>query len=194
MSFSNYNTSVIFILSLILIYFTAYSGSLNSYLGRTLLVASLILLTWCNILLGIFAVGILAISYKFRESFATVEQLFDQQNSLQKKVYYVPKRKEAPVPQNDTDYVPLNPMQSKAGAIQPSQPAPVSIVQPNKQKTTGNNYHNLLRIEDTVRPKSSKTLGSDMGIQTGLNKDYEPESNWPDENAFKNPYSAAENE
>jgi hypothetical protein len=85
-------------------------------------------------------------------------------------------------------------MQSKAGAIQPSQPASVSIVQPNKQKTTGNNYHNLLRIEDTVRPKSSKTLGSDMGRQTGLNKDYEPESNWPDGNAFKNPYSAAENE
>jgi hypothetical protein len=190
MSFSKYSTSVIIILSLI--YFTVYSGSFDSYLGRTLLVTSLLLLTWCNIWLGIFAVVILAISYRFRESFATVEQLFDQQNSLQKKVYYVPKRKDSPVPQNDTEYVPLNPMQSKAGAIQPSQPAPVSMVQPNRQKTTGNNYGNLLRIEDTVRSKSSKMLGSDMGIQIGLNKDYEPESNWPDGNAFKNPYSAAE--
>jgi hypothetical protein len=192
MSFLKYSTSVIFIL--LLIYFTVYSGSFNSYLGRTLLVASLLLLTLCSTWLGIFAVIILALSYRFRESFATVEQLFDQQNSKQKKVYYIPKRKDAPVPQNDTDYVPLNPMQSKAGAIQPSQPAPVSIIQPNKQKTTGNNYHNLLRIEDTVRPKSSKMLGSDMGVQTGLNKDYEPESNWPDGNAFKSPYSAAENE
>lgn len=190
MSFSKYSTSVIFIL--LLIYFTVYSGSFNSYLGRTLLVTSLLLLTLCSTWLGIFAVIILALSYRFRESFSTVEQLFDQQNSLQKKVYYVPKRKDVPVPQNDTNYVPLNPMQSKAGAIQPSQPAPISVVQPNKQKTTGNNYGNLLRIEDTVRPKSSKMLGSDMGKQTGLNKDYEPDSNWPDGNAFKNPYSAAE--
>jgi hypothetical protein len=190
MSFSKYSTSVIFIL--LLIYFTVYSGSFNSYLGRTLLVASLLLLTLCSTWLGIFAVIILALSYRFRESFSTVEQLFDQQNSLQKKVYYVPKREDVPVPQNDTNYVPLNPMQSKAGAIQPSQPAPISVVQPNKQKTTGNNYGNLLRIEDTVRPKSSKMLGSDMGKQTGLNKDYEPDSNWPDGNAFKNPYSAAE--
>jgi hypothetical protein len=190
MSFSKYSTSVIFIL--LLIYFTVYSGSFNSYLGRTLLVTSLLLLTLCSTWLGIFAVIILALSYRFRESFSTVEQLFDQQNSLQKKVYYVPKRKDVPVPQNDTNYVPLNPMQSKAGAIQPSQPAPISVVQPNKQKTTGNNYGNLLRIEDTVRPKSSKMLGSDMGKHTGLNKDYEPDSNWPDGNAFKNPYSAAE--
>jgi len=191
MSFSKRNMYVIVAILLLCVSFFKEKNSIHdSYLGRALIAIFIILVTYCNTLLGIVAViGIFFYTFKQTEPFANVEQLFDQQNSLQKKVYYIPKKKDAPVPQNDTEYVSLNPMQSKAGAIQPAE---VGIVQPNKQKTTGNNYHNLLRIEDTVRPKSSKMLGSDMGRQTGLNKDFEPESNWPDGNAFKNPYSAAE--
>ena len=141
--------------------------------------------------LGILAV-ILILMMKQTDSFININQLFDQQNYLQKKVYYVPKKRNAPVPQNDTDFVPLNPMQSKA--IQPSQPAKISLfpTRSNQKTSKANNYSNLLRIEDNVRPKSSKAIGSDMGRQTGLNRDYEPESNWPDGNAFKNPYSAAQ--
>lgn len=198
MSFSKHNMYVTIVVTILILYITLFYNKFaiyDSYLGRSLLAIIVILLTYCNAWLGllaVFAIIFYLSSSRFTESFINVEQLFDQQNHLQKKVYYIPKRKEAPVPQNDTDFVPLNSMQSKAGAIQPSQPASISIVQPTKQKTTGNNYHNLLRLEDNVRPKSSKTLGSDMGRQFGLNRDFEPESNWPDGNAFKNPYSAAE--
>lgn len=203
MSFSKHNMYVTIVVAILILYITLFYNKFaiyDSYLGRSLLAIIIILLTYYNTWLGIVAVIAIffmsssstSLNPLLKESFINVEQLFDQQNHLQKKVYYIPKRKEAPVPQNDTDFVPLNPMQSKAGAIQPSQPAPISIVQPNRQKTTGNNYHNLLRLEDNVRPKSSKTIGSDMGRQWGLNRDFEPDSNWPDGNAFKNPYSAAE--
>ena len=160
----------------------------DSYLGRSLLATLIVLITYCNVWLGIIAVVIAIAMFSYKESFVNVSQLFDQQNHLQKHVYYVPKQKFAPIPQNDTDYIPLNPMQSKAGAIQPSQPARVTS-DANKMKKTGNSYQHLLRVEEMVRPKSSKS----MNYQTGLNKDYEPKSNWSDENAFKNPYSAAEN-
>jgi len=180
------------IIIILLLLFSMNMNVQQSYLGRALIVLFIILITYCNIWLGLLSVVAAIYLFGFKESFTNIHQLFDQQNQLQKHVYYVPKRKDSPIPQNDTDYVPMNPMQSKAGAIQPSQPAKVEK-HANKKKMTGNNYQNVLRAEEMVRPKSSKMIGSDMGKQTGLNKDYEPQSNWPDGNAFKNPYSAAEN-
>jgi len=84
----------------------------------------------------------------------------------------------------------MNPMQSKAGAIQPSQPATLEseMQDNNTSKGRGNNYKNVVRVQELVRPKDSKSLP----IQTGLNKDYMPDPNWPDDHAFKNPYSAAQ--
>lgn len=186
MSFSKHNIFAIIIVTIIIAVFSSKLIITDSYLGRALFASLIILITYLNIWVGLFTVLIVIYMIGTKESFAN--PLFNQQNHLQKHVYYVPKRREAPIPQNDTDYVPLNPMQSKAGAIQPSQPAPI-MKHANKTKTTGNSYHYLLRIQEMVRPKSSKS----MGLETGLNKDYEPKSNWPDGNAFKNPYSAAEN-
>lgn len=186
MSFSKHNIFAIIIVTIIIAVFSSKLIITDSYLGRALFASLIILITYLNIWVGLFTVLIVIYMIGTKESFAN--PLFNQQNHLQKHVYYVPKRREAPIPQNDTDYVPLNPMQSKAGAIQPSQPAPI-MKHVNKTKTTGNSYHHLLRIQEMVRPKSSKS----MGLETGLNKDYEPKSNWPDDNAFKNPYSAAEN-
>jgi hypothetical protein len=184
----------ILVLAIILIYIAFFSNKdllSNSYLGRGLIVLGIILLTSCNVWLGLLAVLVTIFLSRRTESFININNLFNAQNHLQKKVYYVPKRSEAPVPQNDTDYVPLNPMQSKAGAVQPSQPARISVFEPKQGLKTrhGNNGSNLLRIEEMVRPKSSKT----MNYQTGLNKDYDPISNWPDGHAFKNLYAAAEN-
>lgn len=192
MSFSKHNIFLMIIIAIIVAGFLSKMIITDSYLGRALFAVLIVLATSFNIWFGLFVViaTIVFFGFKSVESFTNVENLFDQQNHLQKHVYYVPKRREAPIPQNDTEYVPLNPMQSKAGAIQPSQPAPVlEHANKTKTKTTGNSYQHLLRIQEMVRPKSSKS----MGIQTGLNKDYEPQSNWPDGNAFKNPYSAAEN-
>lgn len=186
MSFSKYNIFALVIVIILGFYFVSNKFlSYDSYLGRALFAGLIILTTYFNVWAGLLIVLIFIYMFGSRESFAN--PLFNQQNHLQKHVYYVPKRRDAPIPQNDTDYIPLNPMQSKAGAIQPSQPAPV--VKHVNKKTTGNSYQHLLRVQEMVRPKSSKS----MGIQTGLNKDYEPKSNWPDGNAFKNPYSAAEN-
>jgi hypothetical protein len=189
---SNYFGIVALVVILAYIMFSPINFFPNyPYLGRALLAAGIILITYCNMWLGILAV-ILILVMKQTDSFININQLFDEQNHLQKKVYYVPKKRHEPVPQNDTDFVPLNPMQPNA--IQSSQPAKIPVLNlVSNQKTSNiNKYSNLLRIENAVRPKSSKTIGSNMGIQTGLNKDYEPESNWPDGNAFKNPYSAAE--
>ena len=190
MSFSKHNMYAILFVSIVFICL-ALLGKFtinDTYLGRLFIVAIILSLTYFNTWLGILSVA--AIIYmKINEGFVNVNQLFNEQNHLQKDVYYVPKKREVPVPQNDTDFVPLNPMQSKAGAIQPSQPAKISLAHSEyKQKTKVNNSPNLLRIEEAIRAKSSKS----MNVQTGLNKDYEPESNWPDGNAFKNPYSAAE--
>lgn len=196
MSFSKHNIFLMIIVAIIIAVFSSKLIITDSYLGRALFGILIIIATSFNIWFGLVAVIAAIVFFRFTESFTSVgsftnvKNLFNQQNHLQKHVYYVPKRREAPIPQNDTDYVPLNPMQSKAGAIQPSQPSPIlKHANKTKTKTTGNSYQHLLRIQEMVRPKSSKS----MGIQTGLNKDYEPQSNWPDGNAFKNPYSAAEN-
>ena len=191
---SKHNMFAMIIVTLIILYFTFVSNKFaiyDSYLGRAFIAMLIILLTYFNTILGVIAVFVMIALFGLTtvEPFVSQEQLFEQQNKLQKNMYYVPKRMSPPVPQNDTEYVPLNPMQSKAGAIQPSQPAPITKQDDSIPKKTGHNYHNLLRIQEMVRPKSSKT----MNYQTGLNKDYDPESNWPDGNAFKNPYSAAEN-
>lgn len=191
MTLFKYNYFIILVLIIIIMFSHTNLFTNSSYLGRALLASLIILITCCNMWLGILAV-ILILTMKQTESFTNISQLFNQQNYLQKNVYYVPKKRDAPVPQNDTDFVPLNPMQSNA--IQPSQPAKISVfpTRTNQKTSKANKYSNLLRIEDNMRPKSSKEIGSDMGRQTGLNRDYEPESNWPDGNAFKNPYSAAE--
>ena len=189
MSFSKHNIFAAIIVVILVLSFSSKFVIHNSYLGRALLATLIILLTYFNTWLGLLAVVATIGIFGSKEAFTN--QLFDQQNHLQKHVYYVPKTRDAPIPQNDTDYIPLNPMQSKAGAIQPSQPAQIvkHTNKINSSNSTGNSYQHLLRVQEMVRPKSSKS----MGLQTGLNKDYEPQSNWPDGNAFKNPYSAAEN-
>jgi len=200
MSFSKNNIFAMIVVAVIFIYFAFFSKKMNiydSYLGRTFLAILIVLLTYYNPWLGIVAV--LAVISIFgmttTETFVNEWDLFKQQNQLQKKVYYVPKRKEAPIPQNDTDYVPMNPMQSAIGAIQSSQPAKVFSQSQSKMggmyvKSTGNNYDQVLRVQEMVRPKSSKTMN--LPRETGLNIDYDPAPNWPDGHAFENPYSLAQ--
>ena len=196
MPFTSHNIYAMVLVACIICYLSFFSRKFfiyDSYVVRSFLAILIVLLTYFNTWLGIAAVlasiAIFTVNEPFTGMYAN--ELFAEQNSLQKKVYYVPKPKHAPVPQNDTDYIPLNPMQSKAGAIQPSQPATLeSELQEKheKYKGKGNNYKNVVRVQELVRPKDSKSLP----IQTGLNKDYMPDPNWPDGHAFKNPYSAAQ--
>ena len=195
MPFSNKNIYAVVLVACIICYLSFFSRKFfmyDSYVVRGFLAVLIVLITYFNTWLGIAAVlGSIAI-FTVNEPFTGMyaNDLFAEQNSLQKKVYYVPKPKHGPVPKNDTDYVPMNPMQSKAGAIQPSQPATLEseMQDNNTSKGRGNNYKNVVRVQELVRPKDSKSLP----IQTGLNKDYMPDPNWPDDHAFKNPYSAAQ--
>lgn len=194
MSFSKHNVYAMIIVSLVVLYATVLSRKFaiyDSYLGRAFLAILIISLTYFNTWFGIVAVfaTIAIFGFSTVEPFVSENKLFEQQNHLQKKVYYVPKRSAEPIPQNDTDYVPLNPMQSKAGAVQPSQPAKVVTTKhAPKPKSTGNNYQHILRIQEMVRPKSSKSMPSTCNN----NAVGDPQSNWPDNHAFKNPYSIAE--
>lgn len=172
--------SLIFIVLIyVMIYYKSFRASiLNTFLGRAIILSCIIYLSYYNVAHGLTAIIILIGLHVDSDL-----EGFDQPVGMSEKAI-IP----TPVP---------NPVSSSAPTSSPSSVPSPNYVTTNKDKTKPTptptpaagkeafSHHKKLRIEEGMRPKSSKSLNTPfLGTSTD-----EPSPNWPDNAVFTTLYA-----
>lgn len=172
---------VFIVLIYVMIYYKSFRASImNTFLGRAIILICIIYLSYYNVAHGLTAIIIL-IGLHVDSDLEGFEQPVGRSKNA-----VIP----TPVP---------NPVSSSAPVSSPSSvPNPIDATT-NKDKTKPTaaplaspaagkeafSHHKKLRIEEGMRPKSSKSLNTPfLGTST-----YEPSPNWPDNAVFTTLYA-----
>ena len=183
--------SMIFIVLIyVMIYYKSFRASiLNTFLGRAIILICIIYLSYYNVAHGLTAIIILIGLHVDSDL-----EGFEQQPVGMSEKAVIPSPVPSPIPIPVSSPINVNKDKLKTATAAPAlaTAAPTTAITPGTAlanvpatKIEAFSHHKKLRIEEGMRPKSSKSLNTPF-FGTSSN---EPSPNWPDNAVFTTSYA-----